>query len=249
VDGERIDTDDVASRVERRLFDDASPDLDRFRALLVLTIASVAGLSLVDLGAINSEVVRSIVALVLSLTTGVTLVLALRAAGVVRRWRRIAETLVVVAAVISVIGLIVQLTSDVDLKAFESDRPSPLWVLIALGSPLAVVRRLLQHRRVIGQTLAGAVAAYLLIALAACYVFIAIDATLAEGFFGSDDTPSHEFMYFSLVTITTLGYGDLSPVDPAGRLAATSVAVIGQVYLVTFVAMVVGLLIQQRDEP
>jgi voltage-gated potassium channel Kch len=54
------------------------------------------------------------------------------------------------------------------------------------------------------------------------------------------------FMYFSLVTVTTLGYGDLSPVTDWARLLATTEAVIGQVYLVTVVAMLVGLFAQQR---
>jgi hypothetical protein len=54
-------------------------------------------------------------------------------------------------------------------------------------------------------------------------------------------------MYFSLVTITTLGYGDLAAVEPLGRLLTTIEAVIGQVYLVTFVAMIVGLMVEQRQ--
>ena len=54
-------------------------------------------------------------------------------------------------------------------------------------------------------------------------------------------------MYFSLTSITTLGYGDLAAVSPAGRLLATTEAVIGQVYLVTFVAMIVGLIVEQRQ--
>lgn len=240
--------DRVTNRVERRLFDDDSSGLDRFGTLLVLTIASVAALSLVDLNSISNDVLRAVVALVLSVTTGVTLVLALRAAGVVRWWRRAAEVLVLLTAIVNAAGLTAQFVSEADRSAFQSDRPSPLWVAIAIVTPLAVIRRLLQHRRVSGETLAGAVAAYLLIALAFCYLFFAIDSALDDGFFGSVDTPSHEFMYFSLVTITTLGYGDLSPVEPVGRLAATGEAVIGQVYLVTFVAMVVGLLIQQRDD-
>jgi voltage-gated potassium channel Kch len=48
-------------------------------------------------------------------------------------------------------------------------------------------------------------------------------------------------MYFSLTTITTVGYGDLTAQTHLGRLLANSEAVIGQVYLVTFVAMIVGL--------
>ena len=48
-------------------------------------------------------------------------------------------------------------------------------------------------------------------------------------------------MYFSLTTITTVGYGDLTAQGNLGRLLANSESVIGQVYLVTFVAMIVGL--------
>jgi voltage-gated potassium channel Kch len=48
-------------------------------------------------------------------------------------------------------------------------------------------------------------------------------------------------MYFSLSTITTVGYGDLTAITPFARLIATAEAVSGQVYLVTFVAMLVGL--------
>lgn len=236
----------VARRIENRLFDEHSPHLDRFGALLVLTIASVAALSLIDLDAIDGDAARGFASFALSATTGATLVLALRAAGVVKRWRRGAEFLVVAAAVAHVVLLIVELTVDTDVAPIRSSRPSPIWVVITLLSPLAVLHRLLQHRRVSVQTLAGAVAAYLLIAMAGCYTFVAIDAVLDGGFFGVE-VDSHEFMYFSLVTITTLGYGDLSPAEPIGRLAATTMAVLGQVYLVTFVAMVVGLFIQQRD--
>lgn len=153
-----------------------------------------------------------------------TFVLALRAAGVVRRARRVAEIGVLIAAVVSIAALVANAATDADVSAFQDDRPSVLWVVIAVLTPVAVVHRLLQHRRVTVQTLAGAVAAYLLITLAACYVFFSIDAQLDDGFFGDGQVPSHEFMYFSLVTITTLGYGDLSPSEQVGRLAATSEA-------------------------
>jgi hypothetical protein len=48
-------------------------------------------------------------------------------------------------------------------------------------------------------------------------------------------------MYFSLATVTTVGYGDLAPASNIARLLSTSEALVGQVYLVTFVAMLVGL--------
>jgi len=63
---------DLPERLERRLFGGESRHLDRFGAVLILTIASVAALSLVDLRSIESEVFRGIAALVLSLTTGLS---------------------------------------------------------------------------------------------------------------------------------------------------------------------------------
>lgn len=56
-------------------------------------------------------------------------------------------------------------------------------------------------------------------------------------------------MYFSLTTITTVGYGDLFAVGQPGRLFANAEAVIGQLYLITFVGLLIGVLTQQsRDE-
>ncbi len=47
-------------------------------------------------------------------------------------------------------------------------------------------------------------------------------------------------MYFSLITISTVGFGDFASVTDLGRMASASEAVIGQVFLVTFVALIVS---------
>jgi hypothetical protein len=88
------------------------------------------------------------------------------------------------------------------------------------------------------------VAAYLQLSIAFDYLFRVVDAYQAVPFFGQPE-PSTAYMYFSLVSITTLGYGDLAPVTELGRLLSVSEALIGQVFLVTFVGMVVGLLTQR----
>ncbi|MEQ8437369.1 MAG: potassium channel family protein [Ilumatobacter fluminis] len=242
-------TERVSRRIESRFFDETSPSLDRFGSLLALTVASVVALSLIDVHAIENTLARGIFSIILSTVTGITLVLGFRSAGVARRGRRIAEAMVVLAFVTSVISLALEQAGKLEASAWQPDRPSPLWVLIAVITPFAVIHRLIAHRTVTVRTLAGAIAAYLLIAIAFCYLYLYVDALTDDSFFAQERTiASWEFMYFSLVTITTLGYGDLSPDNPVGGLLATSEAVLGQVYLVTFVAMVVGLLIQQRDD-
>ena len=56
-----------------------------------------------------------------------------------------------------------------------------------------------------------------------------------------------EFIYFSNVTLTTLGYGDIVPISRQARVLATIEAMLGQLYLATVVARLVGLHISQRN--
>lgn len=50
-----------------------------------------------------------------------------------------------------------------------------------------------------------------------------------------------EMIYYSFVTLTTLGYGDIVPVSPSARSLATLEALTGQLYLTVLVARLVGL--------
>ena len=55
---------------------------------------------------------------------------------------------------------------------------------------------------------------------------------------------------WSLVTITTLGYGDLSPTSNVGQLASVAEAVVGQIFLVTLVAALVSRFVAKpRHQP
>jgi hypothetical protein len=56
------------------------------------------------------------------------------------------------------------------------------------------------------------------------------------------------FYYYSFVTITTLGYGEITPVTDIARSFAFLEAVIGQIYLVVLVARLVGINISQSIE-
>ncbi|MEO1585304.1 MAG: potassium channel family protein, partial [Planctomycetota bacterium] len=58
-----------------------------------------------------------------------------------------------------------------------------------------------------------------------------------------------ELSYFSFVTLTTLGYGDVSPATPIARSLATLEAVFGQVFLVVLLGRLVSLHIAQGHSP
>ncbi|MCP4407905.1 MAG: two pore domain potassium channel family protein [Gammaproteobacteria bacterium] len=57
-----------------------------------------------------------------------------------------------------------------------------------------------------------------------------------------------EFIYYSFVTLTTLGYGDLLPVSPIARAFGYLEAVIGQIYVAVLIAGLVGIHVSNRQE-
>src|SRR2546427_5094156 len=87
----------------------------------------------------------------------------------------------------------------------------------------------------------GAVCVYVLIGLLFVFLYGAI-AKLGSGDFfaqGTDGTRSLR-LYFSFVTLATLGYGDYTPAGSLGRTLAVVEALFGQLYLVTVIAVLVS---------
>jgi len=116
-----------------------------------------------------------------------------------------------------------------------------------------IVRHLFRVRTVDYDTIAASLCGYLLIGVAFAAVFSAVydmdanalvtntgnvESDVSLQFGGSQTATS---LYFSMVTLTTLGYGDITPVSRPARMLATAEALIGQLYLVVLVARLVGL--------
>ncbi len=94
----------------------------------------------------------------------------------------------------------------------------------------------------------GAVVVYLLTAIMWAFIFRVIEV-LQPGSFtitqGLGEETRLTFIYYSVVTITTLGYGDITPVTDIARSFSALEAVVGQIYLVVLVARLVGINIAQ----
>jgi hypothetical protein len=123
-----------------------------------------------------------------------------------------------------------------------------LWLSAVLLATIAlIVRRLLQHRTVSLQTIFGALSAYLLIGFLFAALYSAV-AHLGSGqlFAGGQPATSASLQYFSFVTMTTTGYGDLTVVGSAPRSLAVLEALTGQIFLVTLVARLVAMFGQLR---
>lgn len=202
--------------------------VDSYLSLLILisiTFFLLATVDFEDLGSVLNEVAQ----IAVSLVTVIMLLLALAASAAKRRTMQI-------AALISLVTIIGSITATLSDTVFH---PGLLWLLLVAATPLIVMRRIAQHEVVTTETVLGALCAYLLIALAFSYAFLALDSP-SNLFFGTAE-PTTAFPYFSLVTITTLGYGDLNPVTELGRILSGSEAVMGSVFLVIGVARLVSL--------
>jgi uncharacterized membrane protein len=126
--------------------------------------------------------------------------------------------------------------------------------LLVLAAPVVIINRIIRHETVGLETILGAICVYVLIAIAFAGIYGAINEAEPSGFFAQKIEPNNvDFLYFSFVTITTVGYGDLTAGTSTGRVVVTFEAVIGQIFLVTLVARLVSLygtrLRQPRDGP
>jgi hypothetical protein len=91
--------------------------------------------------------------------------------------------------------------------------------------------------------LAGAVFGYFLLLVVWALLFRALELWSPGAFsLAADGDPFTELLYFSLVTITTLGYGDIAPVDPFARISAGLEAATGTLYIAIMIARIVGAL-------
>ena len=116
---------------------------------------------------------------------------------------------------------------------------------------IIILSALLKENKVTLDVIYGAVAVFLLMAVMWAFIFDVIE-TLQPGSFQvtadyAQGTRVH-FVYYSFVTITTVGYGDILPVSPIARAFSILEMVVGQFYLIILIARLVGINITQSLE-
>lgn len=122
---------------------------------------------------------------------------------------------------------------------------------------VTILYDLFSSDRVTSDTLAGAVCFYLLIAYIWAHFFVLTEIFVPESFSFTSEARRlelwlsrefHPFFYFSLVTMSTVGYGDMAPVSVEARTLATFEALLGQVYLTILVGRLVGMHLANRGQ-
>jgi hypothetical protein len=113
-----------------------------------------------------------------------------------------------------------------------------------------VLRHIFQEKEVTKDTIAAAAAVYMLFALMWAFMYDVLEI-FQPGSFAISTTQAlggrNIFLYYSFVTITTLGYGDIIPVTNIATSLAAVEAVAGQLYLVVLVAWLVGMYVSKKS--
>ncbi len=145
-------------------------------------------------------------------------------------------------------NLILQIVDNLLLHALTMSAYGLFFTLITI----VILRHILSIREVTFDTILGAICAYLILGIVWTMVYSLMELftpgsflhggeSISVGFFGTQEPAISNFIYYSFVTLTTLGYGDITPnSSPAAALSSLE-AITGQFYIAILIARFVGL--------
>ncbi|MGB0991781.1 MAG: potassium channel family protein [Akkermansiaceae bacterium] len=165
--------------------------------------------------------------------------------------KKIARILSFFVILLGASGLVCyQLLSDSHGWIFTSINTLTLLFLTFITS--SILYSILRSPKIGINNLIGAASAYVLIGVTFAYSYIVLHSVTGEALLISEtllpDTANNsvaslvaDYCYFSFTTLTTLGFGDLSPSTLPVRVLSCAEAIIGQLFLTILVARLVGL--------
>lgn len=157
------------------------------------------------------------------------------------------------------LAVVVVATRMLELGAVAPSWSAPLFltsmILFNGGAALLLLRHIFTaQQRITTDAILGAISAYLLLGVAWACAFCLLEHFVPGSFeFGSrlTDEPRRQFwtfLGFSYTTLTTLGYGNISPTTPRADSLATSEAIVGQFYVAVLIGRLVSMQLSQRTD-
>jgi hypothetical protein len=198
---------------------------DRYGAVLMILIAVFVVLGLSN----DSPWLRLVLVPILALTLDFILSTS-NASRVARR-----RAWLLSAAVLSV--ALIQVT------VFHQSRPYATYLASAaltLTGMVFVFRRILEHEVISTQTLFAAASVYVLIGLSFAFIMLSSAMISGPGFLVNAQREPSDYVYLSFITLTTVGFGDVTPGTNLARVYCVLEALSGQLFLATVIARLVS---------
>jgi len=157
-----------------------------------------------------------------------------------------------VAAMLLAIGLLIaaRLLPSAEQARLNVRFEAAAWVTIGFALIWVVARAVFAPGQVTYHRIIGAVLLYLTIGLVFVGLFTLVGVVSPGSFSGLriDNAPglASELIYFSFVTLTSIGYGDIVPVHPVARSLCNVEGIIGQLYPATLLARLMTLGLEGR---
>jgi hypothetical protein len=178
--------------------------------------------------------------------------------GVVVGMVMIAGVLIISASPAATAVMLVGFSLNIVVVTARLNQPLPYdlylaaagWFISVCTLGYVVARKVFSGGEVTLHRIVGAVLLYLLIALAFVSAFLLLGFWVPNAFSGlvveDNQKLSSSLIYFSFVTLTTVGYGDIVPIHPVARSLCNLESIIGQLYPATLLARMVSLEIEAR---
>jgi hypothetical protein len=199
-------------------------------ALLVVVVGLALALSARPAGIIVAVAVQA-----------VTVVVGLHVTGASRRLRvGVAVALAAVVVVLGVVGSpLTPASPELSLRLART-----VGLGLALAVPVRIARDVVRSSRITLDTVAAGLCVYLLLGLVFGYAHVLVGTWLPDAY--STLLTDQDAMYLSFVTLTTVGFGDVVPISGPARAVTIVEGVMGQLYLVSVIAVLVGNLGRER---
>lgn len=103
-----------------------------------------------------------------------------------------------------------------------------------------IVGYVLRTKEVNANSIFACISGYLVLGLSAAPLFLMINRLLPKAFTVTAEANFFEFLYFSFITLTSIGYGDITPIHPVAKSLTLLIGITGQLYLTFLVAIIIG---------
>ncbi len=113
-----------------------------------------------------------------------------------------------------------------------------------------IIKNVWQSKIINKNVIFGLISGYISLGFIGFFIYLSVDIWYPNSFNGIEVgvNATEELMYFSYITLMTIGYGEISPITPMAQKATIFIGLLGQFYMVILTAIIVGKFINQSNQ-